>query len=402
MLGILGCGLLVTGLGMLLKGLWSYDRDRCEKNVMEVIYRKSELINRQGESVKFKKHIDKDYGYDVWLWLPKGITSKKLVENGDAFKEGLNLESVQFKVENRKVVMSCIEYSPFEEYKICRCMPNELYIGNGLTGRVKVDMNTYPHCLIGGDSGSGKSRMLLSMITNLIINDKGLTEIYLLQVRKNDLGVFRGARQVKAFSKSIDDVEDTLRKLDKVLIEREKLIDNTKGYYSIVDYNEEVDKKLPYIYVFIDEFSFLNRSRGDDVDAKAQKGRCLKYIKSIVNVGRSSGVFLVTSLQKPTVIEGIPSDIKAQLTTRVALKLLDSPTSEVILGNGDAVDLHPREFICRTLDQRMGYTATIEHKDIEELLIESLESNTADNAITTIEIKDINEVKELFENEDEG
>src|SRR3712207_7670776 len=52
------------------------------------------------------------------------------------------------------------------------------------------------------------------------------------------------------------------------------------------------------------------------------------YIKNIVNVGRSSGVFLITSLQKPT-NDSIPSDIKSQLCTRISLRINDSPASIV-------------------------------------------------------------------------
>ena len=43
--------------------------------------------------------------------------------------------------------------------------------------------------LIGGDTGTGKSRILLLIITNLINGCKDV-DIHLLQLRKNDLGVF--------------------------------------------------------------------------------------------------------------------------------------------------------------------------------------------------------------------
>lgn len=48
---------------------------------------------------------------------------------------------------------------------------------------------------------------------------------------------------------------------------------------------------------------------------KSLKYESMRYLKNIANAGRSSGVFLITSLQKPT-SDSIPTDIKAHLTTK--------------------------------------------------------------------------------------
>ena len=115
----------------------------------------------------------------------------------------------------------------------------------------------------------------------------------------------------------------------------------------------------------IEEFSFLNVSKGDTKQEKQLKAQCLKYIKTVVNVGRSSGVFLITALQKPT-NDSIPSDIKAQLCTRISLRIADEPASIVILGNGKASKLQERELICRTLNEQQGYSYTIDHNLVKE------------------------------------
>ena len=64
-------------------------------------------------------------------------------------------------------------------------------------------------------------------------------DLHLLQVRKNDLGVFKNCKQVKTFSKNLEDVLDCLVYLDKELQRREKLIDNYRGIYNIEDYNKK-------------------------------------------------------------------------------------------------------------------------------------------------------------------
>jgi len=119
--------------------------------------------------------------------------------------------------------------------------------------------------------------------------------------------------------------------------------------------------------VVIDEFSFLNISKGDSKDEKALKFQCLKHIKTLVNVGRASGIFLITSLQKPTA-DSIPTDIKAQLCTRISFKIVDLPSSMAVLGNGNATNLKERQFICKTLDEQVGYSFTVSHEIIQQYL----------------------------------
>lgn len=329
----------------------------------QITYSKNQFTNRLEKTLKILKIERTAYGHIIKIDLPYSYTLSQLEKDLDIFKEGLGYKTILLKNENNIVNMYCVNDYPFNDYKPLQLPPNKLLVSEGLTDPIAVDMNKYPHMLIGGSTGTGKSRVLLLILTNLIKYCNNV-DIYLLQVRKNDLGVFQNCLQVKTYSRSLDDVLESLERLDEECKKRERLIDNTKGFYSIEDYNN-YNRKLKYIYVVIDEFSFLNVSRGDNKQDKAIKNQCLKYIKNIVNVGRSSGVFLITSLQKPT-SDSIPSDIKAQLCTRISLKITDEPASIVILGNGDATKLNERELICKTLDTQQGFTYTITHDIVME------------------------------------
>ena len=128
---------------------------------------------------------------------------------------------------------------------------------------------------------------------------------------------------------------------------------------------------MNYTYVIVDEFSFLNVSRGDSKEEKIIKQQCLKYIKSIVNVGRSSGVFLITSLQKPTA-DSIPSDIKSQLVTRVSMRIQDGSTSQVVLGTDEATKLKEREIIIKTNQTQYSHSYTIEHNLVKRYIKDSI------------------------------
>jgi len=337
-----------------------------KKEFDSIIERLPALKNNQGEKPYLIAYDPEEYGYKIKFTLPVGITTDTLQNNYKAIKEGFKIASMHFTEKDRLITLYAIKDYNFKQYKPMKLKANEISIGEFIGKNIIVDLNKFPHCLIGGDSGSGKSRLLFTILTNLI-NNSNKIELHLLQVRKNDLAIFKNCSQVKSFSQNLEQVLDSLQAIDKELQRREQLLDIEKGYLNISDYNKLSGKTLKYIYVVIEEFSFLNISRADSKEEKAIKAECLKLIKSVVNVGRSSGAFLITSLQKPT-NNSIPSDIKAQLTTRISMLINDRPTSIVVLGDDAAVELGDREFICRTKETIKGYSMTIDFPNIKQYI----------------------------------
>lgn len=357
--------LLVSGASYYLLDLYQKkDFNNYKKEFYETIERLPALKNNKNETLILNNYEPEPYGYKIIFYLPVGITTDTLQNNYLAIKQAFKLTSMHFMEENRLITLHAIKEYDFKPYKPIRLKPNEILIGEFIDKYIVVDMNKFPHCLIGGDSGTGKSRILFTILTNLISNSNKVN-LYLLQVRKNDLLVFQDCQQVKACSRTLEEVLAALQIIEQELQKREEMLDITKGYLNISDYNKKSGKTLKYIYVVIEEFSFLNISRADSKVEKAIKAECLKHIKSIVNVGRSSGVFLIISLQKPT-NDSIPSDIKAQLTTRISMLIKDGPTSKVVLGDESAVTLGDREFVCRTKGTMKGYSLTIDFPEIKE------------------------------------
>ncbi|WP_346884298.1 FtsK/SpoIIIE domain-containing protein [Clostridium sp. UBA4395] len=353
---------VVAGAGVALYR--NLDKIKLRKKWKQITYSKSQFTNNLEKTLKIWRIDRTPYGYDIITELPYGYTFENLNRDIDIFKEGLQFQSIQLSQVNNMVIMNCVAHYKFKDYVSMQLPPNKILIADGLIKPIIVDMNKFPHMLIGGDTGTGKSRILLLILTNLI-KYCGYIDLHLLQIRKNDLGVFQNCAQVKTYSKTLEEVLQALDGIDKECRRREKLIDNTKGYYNIEDYNKDNEDKLKYTYVVVEEFSFLNISRGDSKEEKALKTKCLKHLKMIVNVGRSSGVFLITALQKPT-SDSIPTDIKAQLCTRISLKIADGPAAKVILGNENATKLGNREIICRTLEEEKGYSFTMDHNMVME------------------------------------
>lgn len=350
---------LVIGGGYYLYNHWEEIHIRKKWN--QIVKSGGWFTNKLGKTLKIWKYQNTEYGYDLTIELPYSYTADDLHKDESIFKEGLKLENIEITARGNICTLKCVKNRRFSEFKPLTLPPHVLYIAEGLEGPITVDMNKFPHALIGGSTGTGKSRLLFTILTNLIATTDQ-AEIYMLQVRKNDLEVFENCKQVKTSAKSLKDIRDILRDIDQECNRREQLIKPTLGFYNIADYNQ-ANTPLKYIYTVIEEFSFLQKNGGDSKEEEKLKKECLKYIKTIVNVGRSSGVFLITALQKPTA-DSIPSDIKAQLTTRVSLKITDAPASIVVLGNDRATELKERQLIIKTLEEELATSYTINHEII--------------------------------------
>lgn len=363
--------LLLSGASYyLLEKLDNRDFKKFKTEFDLVIERIPAFKNTKNEMPLLLNYVPQEYGYKATFILPIGVTSDTLQCNYKALKEALKVSSIRFESNDRVINLHAIKDYNFKQFKSYKLKPNEILVAEFLGKNIVVDMNKYPHALICGDTGTGKSRILFTILTNLISNSNKIS-LYLLQVRKNDLVVFRNCKQVKCCSRTLEEVLEALQEIDKELQRRESLLDIEKGYLNIADYNKLSGKTLKYIYCVIEEFSFLNISKADSKEEKFLKASAMKIIKSIVNVGRSSGVFLLTSLQKPT-SDSIPTDIKAQLTTRIALTIKDKSTCQVVMGDDSAVNLELREIVCRTNDLTKGYSLTIDFPEIKEFTQNSI------------------------------
>lgn len=337
------------------------------RNLLNAMYAKeSGFTNKLNHTPKLKRHLELSYGDRLILDI-SGIMSFEELEkkrgyittyfkSKDTILNRLNNGLIQLDIVRNEYINKRYEVVKTKEY--------EIFCGYNREGQeIKVNLNRFPHVLVGGDTGTGKSRLMLLILSNLIAQHNNI-DIYLMQIRKGDLTVFRNCKQVKRVSKTLEEVRETLLYLDKLCKERDAKIEDYigKGIYNIEDWNRAFKyRQFKHVYVALEEFSFFNPSGADSKEEKIIKKEILGLIRNIVLVGRSVGVFILTSLQKPT-STSIPADIKAQLCTRIAFKLQDKETSIIVLGNATATKLKDREVIIRTLGEETVKIPYIDHK----------------------------------------
>ena len=371
--------MILESLGIATLGVIAYkvnfgEQEKYKKLINELPVKNKTFSNAAGQGVKFLKY----YNNKILIDVAGVVAADKIEEQKGFLKSYFRVKDVRLNdLENGRVEIELIHDQEFnKKYEV---VPQEAY--QVMTGYVEgrpnlVNMNSFPHMLIGGDTGTGKSKFLMMLLTNLIANCD--VDIYIMQIRKSDLIIFKDCKQCKFIARDLIRARNLLKYLNDLCIKRDAEIEKhtlDKGIYNIEDYNNYFkNNKMKYAYVIMEEFSFFTPNGADSKEEKELKKEILGYIKQIVNSSRSSGIFIITSLQKPT-SSSIPTDIKSQLTTRVCFKMLDKETSIIILGNGQAVKLKPRTAIVRSLNQSNVNIPFINHNAIIEAIKHTIETN---------------------------
>ena len=317
------------------------------------------------------KTIDKyNFGYRLKIKLNDGLTFKKLEDMQNTLIDNYGCVVEVKKLKSTNLASVDIVTNPLNnlEFVPIKTKPYEAFIGYDFRGDpVVLNLARFPHLLIAGVTGSGKSRVVFSILTNLINNfDEKTINIYLTQVKKNDLRHFKHCEQVKMYARTLEDTLLMFSKINTIIDKRIVTLEKA-DVENIGDYNKKFkNKRMKYIYVSADEFSFYMPDNSDTQEVKEIKEKALKELKDIILAGRSVGVFVICSLQRTTV-DNMPSTIKSQMT-RLSFRQISSLNSNNILESDAAVGLDIQEAVLLTNEYIFLRTATIDDNIMRKYL----------------------------------
>ncbi len=214
-------------------------------------------------------------------------------------------------------------------------------LGCGITGDPKiVDLAKMPHLLVAGQTGSGKSVFINSIILSLIYNKTPEEcQLILIDPKRVEMASYKDVPHLK---KLVTDPEDALEVFNSLVEEMEnryEILEDAK-VRNIKSYNETHDKRMPYISVVVDEMSDLMMTSGKALEAQ---------IVRLAQLARAVGIHLVLATQKP-IVKVITGLIKSNMPSRVSFKvstksdsrvILDCNGAEQLIGRGDMLFIGP-------------------------------------------------------------
>lgn len=197
-----------------------------------------------------------------------------------------------------------------------------IYVGKDRKGDVFYDMVEHPHLLIAGETGSGKSVALRSILTTLLKSAGEDMELYCADLKRSEFHLFRDI----AATVDIEAVHllKTLLKLKKELKRRGDMLDKA-GLANIIELPAADRPK--FIVLAIDEVALLKKEK--DI---------MEIIEEISAIGRALGVFLILSMQRPDA-DVLDGKLKNNLTVRMAFRHADEINSRITIGSGEAADI---------------------------------------------------------------
>jgi GTPase SAR1 family protein len=206
---------------------------------------------------------------------------------------------------------------------------------DGTTFWINLANPISPSMLIGGQSGSGKSELLKSLVVGLSLANPDTRFDFTLIDPKHV--TFDDTFRKKLRAELILDVQPALERLQELVEEMEQRYCLFVGKCSdILDYNGSASKKLTRKIILIDEFADL-------MVHKKTKEPLEEAIQRLGAKGRAAGFHLILATQQP-VVKVVSGLIKANLQLKIAMKvssqinsriILDENGADSLLGNGD-------------------------------------------------------------------
>ena len=322
-------------------------KEQIEKSIRENVSHLENVLKEFGVDAKV---VNYEYGPTITRYeivIPKGVKVSKVTGLSDDIAMNLAAESIRIEapipgkntigIETPNKIKEPVHFSNIIKNKELDSGELKVILGKDIVGRDKfIDIVKMPHLLIAGQTGSGKSVAVNTLISTLI-SKKSENEVKFIMVDPkmvelmpyNDIPhllvpvIIDPHQAAIALKWAVNEMENRYKKL------MENGVRNIKGYNAL-SYVE----KMPYIVIIIDELADLMMVASGSVE---------ESIARIAQKARAVGIHLVVATQRPStdVITGM---IKANLPSRISFALrsqidsrtiLDSAGAEKLLGQGD-------------------------------------------------------------------
>jgi DNA segregation ATPase FtsK/SpoIIIE-like protein len=228
-------------------------------------------------------------------------------------------------------------------------------LGKDIIGNpVVVALESMPHLLIAGATGTGKSVGLNAMITSILYKaNPDEVKFLMIDPKRIELSLYNDIPHL--ITPVITDMKKATTALQWMVREMERRYDllakyqvrnieqfnqKIKNMDSAMEEDEAPPEPLSYIVIIIDELADLMMTASRDVELSLTR---------LAQMARAAGIHLILATQRPSV-DVLTGIIKANFPTRISFQvssktdsrtIIDSNGAETLLGMGDMLFVPP-------------------------------------------------------------
>ena len=211
-------------------------------------------------------------------------------------------------------------------------------VGKDITGKTIVyNINSFPHLLIAGATGSGKSVCINTMIMSILYKaSPDDVKLIMIDPKVVELSVYNGIPHLML--PVVTDIKKAAATLNYAVTEMHERfkkfaeygVRDIEGYLSALKSTGELEeKKMPHLVIIVDEVADLMLAERKNVEDS---------IQSLTQLARAAGIHLIIATQRPSV-DVITGVIKANMPSRIAFAVSSNVDSRTILDMGGAEEL---------------------------------------------------------------
>lgn len=222
----------------------------------------------------------------------------------------------KLKSENFLNAIQSFESKDHDDYSL------PINLGMAYNGsKILIDLAKNPNTLVGGTTGSGKSNVLHTIISNLLLYSNSYISV--IDTKKIDFINYTQIPEIKDRFCIIDNYSDAI---DLINI----LIELMETRYKWIAENVNNQQLIQPMILIIDEFA--------DLSYEDHKGELRLKLTRLVQKSRAAQIYTVLATQRPS-FEIITGTIKANFPARIACKTASKLDARIILDESGAETL---------------------------------------------------------------
>ncbi len=216
---------------------------------------------------------------------------------------------------NRNPIPNYIEYKPIDEIRVGNSL--SLKLGRARINDIYLNINQqFPHTLVVGNTGQGKSNCIKSILASTI-NNYPNTDLYLLDFKAVELNIFKNVRQCKMYEYDSDKITESLEIIYNLIQEKYQDMMMRNQYKA-----NAYDKTSILI---VEEISIASK-------------KDIKILQKILAIARAVNFYVIITTQRPS-CDIISPVLKSLISNIICFKTSNKATSVICIEQEGAEEL---------------------------------------------------------------